>query len=86
MSPPCTRTDEWFSGFLQSSPLVTRAGATLTLEGAETTLEFLDREVADADRPLTGRTWTIDTLIENGAASNFPNGDPPTLQFGEDGT
>jgi heat shock protein HslJ len=78
--------DEWFAGFLQSSPLLTRAGATLTLAGAETTIEFLDREVADADRPLTGRIWNIDTLIDNGAASNFPTAMPPTLQFGEDGS
>lgn len=78
--------DGWIADFLQSSPGLTQAGPTLTLAGAEASLEFLDREVADADRPLTGRTWTIDTFIENGAASSSPSQASPTLEFGSDGT
>jgi heat shock protein HslJ len=77
--------DTWLAGFLQGSPGLTQAGPTLTLAGAGATLEFLDREVADPDRPLTGRTWTIDTFIENGAASSSPAQAPGTLEFGTDG-
>jgi heat shock protein HslJ len=77
--------DQWVADFMLASPEVTQVGATLTLAGVDATLEFLDREVADADRPLTGRTWTVDTFIENGAATNFPSQVPPTLEFGVDG-
>jgi heat shock protein HslJ len=42
--------------------------------------------VADPDRPLAGPIWTIDTLIDGGAASNVPTAATPTLQFGSDGT
>jgi heat shock protein HslJ len=85
--PPAQQAqDEWFADFLTSSPAVAQAGATLTLTGAAATLEFLDREVADPDRPLTGRTWTVDTFIENGAATNSPSQTPATLQFGSDGS
>jgi heat shock protein HslJ len=49
-------------------------------------LVFLDREVADPDRPLTGRLWTVDTFIQGGAAGNFPLQSAPTLAFDEDGS
>jgi heat shock protein HslJ len=83
--PALQAQDQWVAGFLQSSPALTQAGPALTLAGTAATLEFLDREVADPDRPLTGRTWTIDTFIENGAASSFPSPVPATLEFGTDG-
>jgi heat shock protein HslJ len=42
--------------------------------------------VANPDRALAGPIWTIDTLIDGGAASNVPTSTPPTLRFGSDGT
>ena len=57
----------------------------MTLAGADATLEFLDRELANPDRPLTGRTWAIDTLIDGGAASTVPAQTTPTLVFRDDG-
>lgn len=84
--PALHAQDEWIAGFLRGSPTLTQAGATLTLAGADATLEFLDSEVADADRPLTGRVWTVDTFIDGAAASNVPTPASPTLQFGADGS
>lgn len=77
--------DEWLADFLSASPLLDVAGAALTLQGADATLELLDREVADPDRPLTGRLWRVDTFFQGGAASGFPLTIPPTVEFGSDG-
>jgi heat shock protein HslJ len=84
--PALNAQDTWLSSFFLATPGLTQAGAALTLEGTDATLEFLDREVANPDRPLAGRTWAIDTLISNGAASNVPSPTTPTLQFGADGS
>jgi heat shock protein HslJ len=84
--PGLHEQDEWVAELLQSSPVLTRAGAALTLADADATLEFLDSEVADPDRQLTGRVWGIDTFIQNGAASSLPTAAQPTLQFGADGS
>lgn len=78
--------DEWFSDFFTATPQLSIAGAALTLQGASATLELVDREVADPDRPLAGRVWTVDTLIQGGAASNVPTARPPTLEFRTDGS
>jgi heat shock protein HslJ len=78
--------DEWFASFFAAAPRLDVAGAALTLQGASATLELLDRELADPDRPLTGRVWTIDTFIQGASASNVPMAVRPTLEFGSDGT
>lgn len=78
--------DEWLADFFTSSPRIDLEGDQLTFTGADATLVFLDREVANPDRPLTGRVWTVDTIIDGGAASNIPLGTPPTLEFSDDGT
>lgn len=77
--------DEWLAAFFTSSPALEHVGAQLTLSGDEATLEFIDREVADPDRPLSGPTWSIDTLIAGGAASSVPTEASPTVAFGGDG-
>ena len=58
----------------------------LVLTGQGATLVFLDRELADPDRGLTGRLWTIDSLVDAQAVSNVPAGVVPTVTFGDDGT
>ena len=78
--------DEWLASFFTASPKIELVGDQLTLSTSEATLVFLDREVADPDRPLTGRTWTIDTFIDGDAASNLPLQVPPTVEFADDGT
>ncbi len=81
---PLQAQDEWLAAFLTASPILTHAAPRLTLGGAEATLEFLDRELANPDRPLSGRTWTIDTFIDGGAASSFPLQASPTVEFRDD--
>lgn len=78
--------DNWLAAFFSSMPLITVEGSRLTFTGDDATLVFLNREVADPDRTLEGRLWTIDTLISGGAASSVLTSRPPTVQFNEDGS
>lgn len=78
--------DNWLATFFSSMPLVTVDGSRLTFSSDDASLVFLDREVVDPDRTLVGHLWTIDTLIDGGAASNVPTSRAPTVQFNQDGT
>jgi heat shock protein HslJ len=78
--------EDWLSDFFTSTPALTQDGDTLTFEGAEATLVFLDREVADPDRPLTDRVWNIDAYIVGGAAYSLSTATAPTVTFNEDGS
>jgi len=78
--------DLWLGMFMTSEPLLVLEGDELTLTNPEASLVFLDREVADPDRPLVETPWTVDTFIDGGAASNFPGPSSPTLLFAEDGS
>jgi heat shock protein HslJ len=78
--------DEWFASFFTSTPSFSYDNDTLTFEGDDATLEFLDRELANPDRSLTGRSWTVDTFITGSAASNLPLQEPPTVSFDDDGS
>ncbi|HTM44027.1 MAG TPA: META domain-containing protein [Polyangiaceae bacterium] len=81
---PLADQDNWLADFVSSSPTLDLVGNDLTLTGAQATLHFLDRVVADPDRPLTGRVWTIDTVIESGAAMSG-GWARATLQFDDQG-
>jgi heat shock protein HslJ len=85
-APELHAQDQWLAGFMTARPGLGLDGDRLTLSGVDATLAFLDREVADPDRPLTGRVWNIDTFIEGDAASNFLLQVPPTVSFGNDGS
>lgn len=79
--------DEWLAGFLTSSPSLKLEGERLTLRGAAATLVFLDREVADPDRPLVGTLWTVDTIVQGDfATSSVLPAPAPSILFREDGT
>lgn len=78
--------DEWLADFFTSTPTVTPDGDRVTFANDDASLVFLDTEVADPDRPLTGSLWTVDTFIVGGGASNVPAPEPPTLEFHDDGT
>jgi heat shock protein HslJ len=78
--------DEWLADFFTSTPMVTPNGDRVTFANDDASLVFLDTEVADPDRPLTGSVWTVDTFIMGDAATNVPTPEPPTLEFHEDGT
>ena len=62
--------ETWYSEFLTSKPTITQDGDTLTLASGDVTIEMLDREIADPDRPLEGTTWTIDSVITGDAVSS----------------
>jgi len=76
--------DDWLAEFITSSPTFDLDGNDLTLAGSDATLKFLDRRVADPDRPLIGSTWSINTLISGpGAQGGFPG--EPTVNFDDQG-
>lgn len=78
--------DSWLADFFAATPQLSIGGAALTLQGPNATLELLDRELADPDRPLAGRVWRVDTFFQGGAGSSLPLTAPPTLEFESDGT
>ena len=55
--------DDWLFGFLGSQPAIAQEGDKLTLTSGETVIALQDREVAEPDLPLTGTTWTVDTIL-----------------------
>ena len=75
--------DQWLAAFLESDPTVTIDADTVTLANDEATLRLLDREIADPNRPLTGVTWEIDSLITGDAVSSVP-AVTPTVIFNAD--
>jgi heat shock protein HslJ len=76
--------DEWMAAFFGSSPRLTRQGPRLTLAGDEASLDFIESSLLNPDRPLTGRTWTIDTLIAADQARSVSL--EPTISFQTNGT
>jgi len=78
--------DEWVGEFLGSDPELGLNGADLTLSAGGVVMTLVDREVADPDRPLTGTTWTVTSLITGDAVSTVPDGAVATLEFADDGT
>jgi heat shock protein HslJ len=76
--------DEWLSEFLTSEPTMTLSGSELTLTRGTTTIGFVDREVADPDRPLVGTSWRVDTIIDREAASSVPDETDVILRFPTD--
>jgi heat shock protein HslJ len=78
--------DDWYFGFLLSSPSIVVDGDTLVLDGDGVHIEYLDQEVAAPDTELTGVTWTVETIIEGDIAMYTEWPMPATLVFGDDGT
>ncbi|MFC7545873.1 META domain-containing protein [Plantactinospora sp. GCM10030261] len=77
--------DQWLIRFLGDGPTWQVAGDQLTLDGSVTRIRFTDREVADPDRPLTGTTWTVDTIVDGETASSLPAGARAHLTVSTDG-
>lgn len=73
--------DAWLAGILMDDPAYSLAGDRLTLEVGSTTIELLDRRVADPDRPLEGTVWQLDGLIDGDAASSTPASSTATLHL-----
>jgi heat shock protein HslJ len=77
--------DDWLMGFLGSHPTVAQSGTDLTLSAGGTVITLQDSEVAEPDLPLTGTTWTVDSLISGAAVSSVPDGAVATITFSDDG-
>ena len=78
--------DAWLADLLMGRPTLTLTGDELTLTRGATVITFLDREVADPDRPLAGTRWTVHTLVYAGTASSVPPGALATLLLDPAGT
>jgi heat shock protein HslJ len=84
--PALMAQDEWFAGFLRGGPSWRFEGDRLTLTSGATQIAFVDRRVADPDRPLVGITWRVDTVFGGGGTASSSAGDKPTITFAADGT
>jgi heat shock protein HslJ len=85
---PCAgHPEDWFADFLQSKPALRVDGDQLALSAEGVTLTFVDRKVADPDRPLVGTQWTVDSYIDGDAVSAGSMGPDraATLVFDRDG-
>lgn len=80
--------DEWLADFLASGLAYELTDETLTLTGADTTIELVDEEVAVPDAPLTGTEWVLEGIVsgsdETGAVASIPAGVRSTLRFTDD--
>jgi heat shock protein HslJ len=77
--------DDWLFAFLGAQPSIAQEGDKLTLTSGATVITLQDAEVAEPDLPLTGTTWTVDSIITGDAVSSVPNGATATLVFTDDG-
>lgn len=82
---PRHEQDDWYFGFLASSPSIEIEGDSLVLAGEGTRIAYLDEETATPDLELAGPTWTVDTIIQGGLATHAQWPAPATLTFGSDG-
>jgi heat shock protein HslJ len=64
--------DARFVEFLSGPLTITLEADELTLTSSAASITFLDRRVADPDRPLEATSWVVDTIISGEAASSVP--------------
>lgn len=72
-APNLMAQDQWIAGLISAST-IGLDGNTLTLALSGIRVTFLDRVVADPDRPLLGTRWVVDGLINGGTVSSAPLG------------
>ncbi len=73
--------DTRFVDLLLAGPIVALDGDTLVLTATDASITFLDREVADPDRPMESTVWTLITIIDGESASSTPMDATSTLTF-----
>ena len=77
--------DRWLAGLLQGRPTLRVPGTgEMSISDGTSTVSFVERDVADPDRPLVGTVWTVDSILAGAAASSVP-GSAVTFRFGDDG-
>ncbi|MBC8066714.1 MAG: META domain-containing protein [Deltaproteobacteria bacterium] len=77
--------DDWLRMFLEADPDFALDEPRLVLRDEAVTLVLLDREVANPDRSLQGRVWTVTGLVEDGFVGAFAIEMPGTVELDEDG-
>lgn len=77
--------DTWLADFLGAKPTWALSGSDLLLRSGDVEIRLLDTRVADADRPLIGTRWLVDTIITGDAASSIPSGVEAYLIFDNGG-
>jgi heat shock protein HslJ len=82
---PRADQDQWLFGLLGESPTLALSGDRLTITAGTTVIVLLDRRVAEPDVPLTGRTWTLVSIVSGDAVSSVPAGVTASISFGADG-
>lgn len=70
--PALMDQDVWLTEFLTSEPSVALTGDVLALTGDGRTINMLDVETADPDRPIEGTLWIVDGLVTDDAVSSVP--------------
>lgn len=83
---PLNEQDDWLAAFLRAAPAITASENGVTLRGEQATLEFLSRELADPDRPLTSSVWTVTEFLDELGRWSFALQRDPTIEFDDDGS
>lgn len=86
-TPPVGDSDAWVSKFFDAKPNWSLSGDDLTLRTDAATVTLRDKKVVDPDRPLTGTTWRVTSLVSAQAVSTSValEQSKPTLTIGDDG-
>lgn len=86
-APPVGDSDAWVSKFFGAKPTWSLSGDTLTLQTDAATVTLRDKKIANPDRPLTGTTWQVTSLVSAQAVSTSValEQSKPTLTIGDDG-
>ncbi|MFE3544593.1 META domain-containing protein [Nocardia sp. NPDC059177] len=82
------RADGWQSSFLESGPRWRIDGDDLVLTGETVTVHLTDKKVVSPDKPLTGTTWIVTTMLtpQGQIRSTVLDEVSPNLTIGAGGT
>ncbi|MGV0815668.1 META domain-containing protein [Mycolicibacterium boenickei] len=85
--PPVGDSDAWVSKFFDAKPTWSLSGDDLTLRTDAATVTLKDKKVVNPDRPLTGTTWQVTSLVSAQAVSTSValEQSKPTLTIADDG-
>lgn len=73
--------DAWIAEFLSSGPQIIVVADRINLVGDQASLHFLNKKLADPDRPLEGLTWIAQRYIEEGSVGVREMDSFPSLNF-----
>ena len=81
--PALHAQDDWFANLLWSSPMIALNEPELTLQAANASITFLDRELASPDLPLVGTHWVLNAVGDGQAVGSGIGYEQATLAFDE---